>query len=119
MGQAIDQACAAAFKIAERGLTRLERVPVIYRGRIIGHRTRLNEKLACAALRHMLREDAQEGRRPSHFEQRWAQIRRRDMAAPKPAPAPPAPPSPRPETCAPAPRPEAPKDRAVPRVRWL
>lgn len=125
--KAIDQARAAAAAIAERGLRELEIVPVIHRGRIIGTRTRLNTKLAVAALRQMLREDQFEGEIPSHFEQRWAQIRRRDMAgsrareaapppAPKPAPQPPPPPA---EACAPPPLATAPRERPTPRVRWL
>lgn len=118
--KAMDHARAAAFAIAERGLTELEQVPVIYRGRVIGSRTRLNERLACAALRHMLREDFYEGQIPSHFEQRWRQIRRRDMAESHAREAaPPASPAGLPEACTPAPRTNAPKDRPAPRARWL
>lgn len=119
---AMDRARAAAFALAERALTELERVPITYRGRVVGWRTRLNEKMAIAALRHMFREEHHEGRLPTHFEQRWTQIRRRDMAEsrareaapPPPPPSPPAPLSPPPLACAPTPR-----RRPPPQVRLL
>ncbi|NIJ18515.1 hypothetical protein FHS95_000184 [Sphingomonas naasensis] len=111
---AMDRARSAAFAVAERALTELEQVPVTYRGRIIGWRTRLNEKLACAALRYMLREEARDGEIPSHCERREVRLWRRECARARAEEA-----APTPQNFAPPPPHVPPRGRSIPRVREL